>query len=288
MATVGYGSAAVKHPSRRDETLLARLGYRQELKRAMGAFSSFAVSFSIISVLTGVVTTYADALASGGPGGLGLGWPLVATGTLTVALAMAELASAFPTAGALYHWSALLGGARAGWVTAVMNLFGQFAITAAIDLGFARECAGLVGGGPMMAMAILACVLVVHAIVNAASVRLVARLNDLSATVHVVGVLLLVGALAFGGAHKPIAILADTSFTTRSDGRLTFGFLGALVLGMYTFTGYDASAHLSEETHDPSRKAPRAILASVIVSAIAGYALLVALTLSIDADRFDR
>jgi len=86
------------------------MGYAQELVRAMGGFSSFALSFSIISVLTGIVTTYDLAIQNGGPAALGIGWPIVSVGTLLVALAMGELASAFPTAGALYHWSALLGG----------------------------------------------------------------------------------------------------------------------------------------------------------------------------------
>ena len=98
-----------------DARALSRLGYAQELFRSMGGFSSFALSFSIISVLTGIFSTYTAGLRSGGPAGLGLGWPLVSAGTMLVAMAMAELASAFPTAGALYHWSALLGGAGAGW-----------------------------------------------------------------------------------------------------------------------------------------------------------------------------
>src|SRR2546427_6878751 len=91
-------------PANEDAHLLSKLGYAQELLRAMGGFSSFALSFSIISVLTGIVTTYGLAIAGGGPAALGIGWPLVCVGTLFVALAMGELASAFPTAGALYHW----------------------------------------------------------------------------------------------------------------------------------------------------------------------------------------
>ena len=99
-------------PQDRDETdalALSKLGYAQELFRAMGGFSSFALSFSIISVLTGIVTTYDVAITGGGPAGLGWGWPLVCAGTALVALSMAELASAFPTAGAMYHWASLLG-----------------------------------------------------------------------------------------------------------------------------------------------------------------------------------
>src|ERR1700683_3330838 len=133
----------------RDAVELARFGYAQELLRRLGGFSSFAIGFSVISVLTGVTSTFGEALGAGGPGGLGLGWPLVAAGTIVVALAMAELASAFPTAGALYHWSALLGGPAWGWATAMLNLAGQVAIVAAIDLACAQAVSlALVPAGP--------------------------------------------------------------------------------------------------------------------------------------------
>lgn len=261
----------------RDAEALRRLGYAQDLLRRMGGFSSFAVSFSIISVLTGCITAYPDALGAGGPAALGLGWPLVSAGTMLVAVAMAELASAFPTAGALYHWSALLGSVRTGWIAAAINIAGQLAIVAAIDFGCASELAatlGFEGTGP--ALALLAVLLASHALVNAASVRIVALLNDFSATVHIVGVVAIVGALFAFGRAQPPGFLA--TMPARDPG---LGFLGGLVLGMFTFTGYDASAHLSEETHDPARRAPWGIVASVAVSAVAGYLLLVALTLGI-------
>src|ERR1700691_2390910 len=124
-----------------DALELERLGYRQELRRRLGGFSTFAIGFSVISVLTGITSTFGDALGAGGPAGLGLGWPLVSVGTLLVAVAMAELASAFPTAGALYHWSALLGGRSAGWMVAAMNLVGQIALVAAIDFACAKALA---------------------------------------------------------------------------------------------------------------------------------------------------
>ena len=260
---------------------LSKLGYAQELLRAMGGFSSFALSFSIISVLTGIFTTYGVALAGGGPAALGFGWPLVSVGTLFVAMAMGELASAFPTAGALYHWAAWLGGAGFGWFTAMMNLVGQVAIVAAIDLGCAQTLAGTLGLSSSASYAFLAVILASHAAVNVLSVRLVAILNDLSATVHVAGVCILVGVLfALGRAH-PFAYLGETGFTTRPDGRYALGFLNALILGMWTFTGFDASAHVSEETHDPARRAPWGIVSSVLVSGVAGFALVAALTLAI-------
>jgi amino acid transporter len=264
-----------------DADALGRLGYAQELLRRMGGFSSFAVSFSIISVLTGCITAYSDAIGPGGPAALGIGWPLVAAGTMLVASAMAELSSAFPTAGALYHWSAILGGPGWGWVTAAMNLVGQLAIVAAIDLGCASELGATLGLPPHATFYLLAAILASHALVNAVSVRLVAKLNDVSATVHILGVVVLVGLLFAFGRAQPASFLFETGFTTREDGNALLGLANGLVLSMFTFTGYDASAHLSEETHDPARTAPRGILTSVAVSAVFGYLLLSGITLAI-------
>ncbi len=265
----------------KDARALGRLGYAQELLRRMGGFSSFAVSFSIISVLTGCITAYSDAIGPGGPAAVGLGWPLVSVGTIVVALAMAELASAFPTAGALYHWSAMLGGAGWGWLTAAVNLVGQLAIVAAIDYGCAVYLASTLGLPPRAAYALLPAILASHALFNVFSVRLVAWLNDFSATVHILGVIVIVVALAAFGRAQPISFLAHTGFTTRPEGIYALGFLKGLMLSMYTFTGYDASAHLSEETRDPQRTAPRGIVTSVAVSAVFGWMLLAALTLGV-------
>jgi len=122
----------------RDAEQLQKLGYAQQLLRDMGGFANFALSFSIISVLTGAVTLYGHGLKFGGPIQMFLGWPLVTLFTLAIAASLAELASAYPTAGALYHWSALLGGRGAGFFTAWLNTIGQFAITAGIDYGLAE------------------------------------------------------------------------------------------------------------------------------------------------------
>jgi amino acid transporter len=194
---------------------------------------------------------------------------------------MAELASAFPTAGALYHWSALLGGPGWGWLTAAINIVGQIAIVAAIDYGCASELAATLGmTGGRAPLVLLAAILASHLLFNAFSVRIVAWLNDLSATVHILGVVALVVMLLAFGRSQPVSFLAHAA-TTRADGSTLLGFANGLVLSMFTFTGYDASAHMSEETHDPARAAPRGIVTSVVVSAIFGYLLLVAITLAI-------
>jgi amino acid transporter len=162
----------------------------------------------------------------------------------------------------------------------MMNLVGQLAIVAAIDLGCAKTLGSTLGLPAGAAFALLAAILASHALLNVFSVRVVAWLNDFSATVHIVGVVVLVALLASMGKKHDLAWLADAGFTARSDGRWGLGFLNALILGMWTFTGFDASAHVSEETHDPARRAPWGIVSAVVVSAVAGYALVCALTLA--------
>src|SRR5712671_4413034 len=116
---------------------LARLGYAQQLFREMGGFSNFAISFSIISVLTGAVLLYGYGLKLAGPVINTVGWPVVSLFTLAVAASMAELASAYPTAGGLYFWAFRLGGRGWAWTTAWLNMVGQVTITAGIDIAAA-------------------------------------------------------------------------------------------------------------------------------------------------------
>src|SRR5437667_5973419 len=120
-----------------DERRSHRLGYAQELFRAMGGFQNFAISFTIISILAGCLTSYYIAFNNGGPIAISWGWLLVGGMSTVVALAMAEIASVYPTAGGLYYWSSKLGGAAWGWFTGWFNLVGQIAVTAAIGYGLA-------------------------------------------------------------------------------------------------------------------------------------------------------
>src|SRR3954463_4592034 len=185
-------------PVDRDARQLQALGYAQQLLRDMGGFSNFALSFSIISILTGAVTLYGYGLRMGGPLEMALGWPLVSLLTLPVAASLAQLASSYPTAGALYHWSSILGGRGAGFFTAWLNTIGQFAITAGIDYGLAEFVVQMSGlsGTRLQTLAVYAAILASHAALNHVGVRAVALLNRLSAGYHLVGVALLVMALA--------------------------------------------------------------------------------------------
>ncbi len=261
----------------RDDTReLGAFGYTQELFRTMGGFSNFAISFSIISILTGAVTLYSHGLVMGGPAEMAFGWPLVSLFTLAVALSMAELASSIPTSGAMYHWACRLGGAGWGWFTAWFNIIGQLATLAGIDYGCALFVTPLAG-----LAATTSNVLLVYAGINHVGIRLVARLNDLSVAVHVVGVIAIVGAVLLFAPKQPIAFFFSRVTSNTQGWPYWWAFVVGLLQAQWTFTGYDASASVSEETVDPRRRVPWGIVMAVAVSSVVGYLLLVALTLAI-------
>src|ERR1700677_4955092 len=134
-----------------DVKRLHAFGYGQELARRLGGFSNFALSLSIICILAGGVTSFHLGLCSVGGASIGLGWPLVGLFALAVAATMGQLASAFPTAGGLYHWSAILGGRGWGWTTAWFNLAGLITVLAAINVGTYRFAIAALGLGPVPA-----------------------------------------------------------------------------------------------------------------------------------------
>jgi amino acid transporter len=290
------------------------MGYAQELFRTMGGFSNFAISFTIISVLSGCLTLFYTGITTAGFAAGSIGWPLVTVFVVIVALGMAELASAYPTAGGLYYWASQLGGPAWGWFTGWFNLIGQVAVTAGIDYGLAVSIDVLLHAwfpnfpatlGTVLAidpatqwttLAIYAVVLILHAGLNIFGVRIVAFLNDVSVWWHIVGVILI------GGGVVVAALIGqqfnDTNFTTHvtattlnSAGTLFqanpkfnatgfptwYAFLLGLLLAQYTYTGYDASAHMTEETVGAAKRAPWGIVMSVVVSAFAGYVVLMGL-----------
>ena len=190
---------------------LHAMGYAQELFRAMGGFSNFAISFTIISVLSGCLTLFYTGITTSGFAAGSIGWPIVTVFVVIIALGMAELASAFPTAGGLYYWASKLGGPGWGWFTGWFNLIGQVAVTAGIDYGLAVSIDVLLNAwfpkfpatlGTIFSinpatqwttLAIYAVVLVLHACLNIFGVRIVAFLNDVSVWWHIGGVILIGG-----------------------------------------------------------------------------------------------
>jgi amino acid permease (GABA permease) len=275
-----------------DEEELHKLGYAQELLRRMSGFSNFAVSFTIISILSGCLTLYGYGMATGGPVVIVWGWPFVGIMTLFVGLAMAEVCSSFPTAGGLYYWAAKLAktnGAAWSWFTGWFNFLGQVAVTAGIDFGaafFINAFLALqwnVSTKPWVTIVIYGCVLLLHGLLNQFGIRLVALLNDVSVWWHIVGVLIIVSVLAFVPSHHLPASQVFGHFV--NDTGLGVGSLYVVLIGLllaqYTFTGYDASAHMTEETHQAAVAGPRGIVMSILVSLFAGWILLIGVTFAI-------
>ncbi|MFD2615733.1 MULTISPECIES: amino acid permease [Terrilactibacillus] len=264
---------------------LSAFGYKQELLRDMGGFSNFAVSFSIISILTGAITLYGFGFNQGGGAVMGVGWPLVTLFVLFVSAAMAELTSAIPTSGAIYHWASILGGPRWGWFTGWFNMIGQVTIVAGIDYGCAGFASSLLFDQPTKTQMLIvyAVILASHAIINHMGIRLVSKLNSVSAIYHLIGVAVIIGALIYFGPSKNVSYLFDTSFSTATNNATPywFAFLVGLLQAQWTITGYDASAHTSEETTDPKVRAPWGVFLSVAISGIFGFILLALVTLSI-------
>ncbi len=279
-------------PLSQDEARLHELGYAQELRRRMSGFSNFAVSFTIISILSGCLTLYGYGMNTGGPAIIVWGWPIVGIMTLFVGLAMAEVCSSFPTAGGLYYWSAKLAppknAAAWSWFTGWFNFLGQVAVTAGIDFGcafFINAFLNLQWGVPTyhwVTILIFAGVLLLHGVMNQFGIRLVALLNDISVWWHILGVLIIVAVLAIVPAHHQSASFVFTHIVNNTGWHSTFYvLLLGLLLAQYTFTGYDASAHMTEETHSAARSGPRGIVMSIIVSLFAGWVLLIGVTFAI-------
>lgn len=265
-----------------DSDDLKHLGYAQELLRDMGGFSSFAVSFSVISILTGITQLYGYGLKYGGPIQIIFGWLLVSIFTFFVALSMAELASSYPTSGALYHWSSFLGSKRLGWFTACFNTIGQFAVLAGIDYGLAQFLIGIFGWPTtgIFSTLLYAFLLFTHAGLNHIGIRVVAWLNNFSAWYHIVVVFLLFGALFMKGLAQPFSFLLQYQ-SIEPKLPPPYVMLIGLLLAQWTLAGYDASAHVTEETKNPRKNAPWGIVLAVGISVVFGFIMLVAVTLSI-------
>ena len=248
----------------------------------MGGFSSFAISFSIISILTGAVTLFGYGLEMGGPLEMSLGWPIATLFTLTLAASMAELCSAYPTSGAMYHWTIALGSPGWGWFVAWLNIIGLIAAQAGINYSCAQFILPLFGVAAtnLNLYAMFVFTLIVHGVLNHTGVQLVSKLNDLSVMLHIVGVAAVVGVVVFLAPTQPISFLG-TAINSNGRSPYLWCFLLGLLQAHWTYTGFDASAHMAEETENPRMKAPWGIILSVAVSGVVGYALILALTLAI-------
>ena len=278
-----------------DTKQLHNLGYAQELFRSMGGFQNFAISFTIISILAGCLTSYTIAFNQGGPVAITWGWLIVGLFCTLVALAMGEIASKYPTAGGLYFWASKLGSPAWGWFTGWFNLVGQIAVTAAIAYGcsiFMTALLNLLWNYPTSdgwLYFTYGMILLGAGLINMFKVQITAALNTFSAWWHMVGVLLIVGILiAVPDHHRSVGYVFGQTINNSgfgghswTHGIFIYVFLTGLLMAQYTITGYDASAHMSEETRQASIGAAWGIVMSVVVSVIFGFLLLVAVTFAI-------
>jgi amino acid transporter len=262
------------------------------LYREMGGFSNFAISFTIISILAGCLTSYFLAFNNGGPVAITWGWLLVGVFCILVSMAMGEIASAMPTAGALYFWASKLGGPAWGWFTGWFNLVGQIAVTAAIDYGAAIFTTALlnlwfpdvVGNDTTTIFVVYTVIIALHLALNLLHVNLLAKLNTFSAWWHMIGVAIVVGVLiVIPERHQSAAFVFGETINNSgfSDSAFWLVFGLGLLMAQYTITGYDASAHMSEETRTASRAAALGMVMSVVASVIFGFILLVAVTFAV-------
>ena len=299
---------------------LHKLGYAQELYRSMGGFSNFAISFSIISILTGAVILYDYGLAWAGTAAVMIGWPLITVFVLAIAASMGEIASAYPTAGGLYYWASRMKGKNWGWWTAWLNLIGQFAIVAGINfaaaaflnatiitpllanIGITYDNTSVllaVGDtavltGQLVTMGIL---MLIQLVMNIAGINLVALLNQVSVWWHIVIVAAVVVLVFLAGKpdESGLTLFAiepqDVAGSWNNDlgvVNLTYGpaisyplilaFFFSLLQANWTYTGYDASAHVAEETVGARVASAWGIFLSVAVSAVVGFVFLLALS----------
>jgi amino acid transporter len=277
-----------------DVKILHGMGYAQELSRSMSKFSNFAISFSIICILSGGINSFAQATGSIGGAGAGIGWIVGCIISAFFALSMAQIGSAFPTAGGLYHWGSILGNRFVGWLTAWLNLLGLITVLGAINIGTAFYFQGTFGSyigmdtSAAWIVGFVAVITIVQAIFNHVGIKVTSFLTDISGYIIFVTTAVLVVVCLVAAFQHGIDISRLWTFKNYADGQvfpksdnMGYLFLLCLLLPVYTITGYDASAHTSEETVRAAHSVPSGIVTSVFWSSLIGWIMVCAIVLAI-------
>lgn len=269
---------------------LSRFGYRQELHRSLGSFSSFAAGFSYISIMTGVFELFGFGFGAGGPAVFWT-WPLVFAGQLAVGLCFAELASQFPLAGGVYQWSRHVGGAAVSWLAGFILIIGAVVTAAAVAVAYQvvlpQVWSGfeIVGGsadagsystpdGAKNAVVLAIGLVVFTTIVNCLGVRLMARINNVGVMCELIGVTLLIVLLAAHIKRGPQVVDQTLGTGAGHTGGYVGAFLVAAIMSAYVLYGFDTAGTLAEETNNPRRHAPRAIIRALAAAFTAGGLLM--------------
>jgi len=285
-----------------DAEVLEKFGYKQELLRQMGGFSNFAISFSIISILTGLISMFGYGVSL--VGGLAyFTWVVVAFFQLFNAISMGEMASSFPLAGGLYPWARHLASPRVGWWVGWINMIAWWAVSVAIDFSLGTLLAGsgwfgLKYNTPTMVILTLV-IMAIQMVMNIFGIKVVSWFNNFSVWVHMIGtVALLTLLLVMGNAHPfsqftgvvPVvdangAATGALNNISSSFGTFMVAFLPAILMSAWTLTAFDASADVSEETKDPQHTVPWGMVIAVVASFIFGSLVLLGLIGNLPADR---
>ncbi|KAH9981654.1 APC amino acid permease [Russula compacta] len=295
----GIIEAAVGSNLTGDEADLARMGYRQELRRDLTLFQSFGVSFSVINVIVGVSSLLFFGLVTGGPVVMVWGWVVVAFFTMLVGLAMAEICSAHPTSGGPYFWAAAIAKPRdapfVSWITGWFNLLGQVAGAAGISItcaNFIATAADINSDSQPSSFSVFGlyvAVLFVQGIINTFGVRLLRRQSDVSVWWLFLGTFsLVVAVLVAAPGHQSSGFVFGTFIdNTGLDGAgwsqsasPAYVVVIGLLMAQYTLTGFDTNVYMAEETHNAAISAPIGVVMSIGVSAVLGWLLILALLFS--------
>ena len=279
-----------------DKKILHDMGYAQELARSMSKFSNFAISFSIICILSGGINSLGQATSGAGGAAIGIGWPVGVIISGIFALALAQISSAYPTAGGLYHWGSILGNRFTGWLSAWLNLLGLVTVLGAINVGtfyfFFGAFGSMFGVEDTLThrVAFVAIITILQALVNHYGIKLTAKLTDFSGYLILgTSVLLTIVLLASANSYDFSRLWTFGNYTGTEGASAVWpvavgglmAFLLGLLLPVYTITGYDASAHTAEETHDAARSVPSGMVSSVLWSGVFGWIFLSAFILTI-------
>jgi len=274
-----------------DEKVLHNMGYAQELARRMSGFSNFAISFSIICILAGGITAFPIAFSSGSGFSVSIGWIIGGLFALVVAASVGQIASAYPTAGGLYHWASILGGRGWGWLCAWINLVGLIFVVASVNFGVYLLLKDLVitgvfgidtsAWGAFHAGAFITVFAITQALFNHFGIKVTTMLTDFSGyLIFVVAVVLTLSMLIWGASFDLSRLFTFVNNSGEPGGLVIpdarsalVAFLIGLLYPLYTITGFDASAHTSEETINARSTVPKGMLHSVFWSLLFGFFL---------------
>ncbi|KAK3812997.1 MAG: amino acid/metabolite permease [Benniella sp.] len=286
-----------------DRAVLENLGYKQSLDRSLSAFGTFGITFSCLSILSGLTPLYGNALQSGGPVTVIWGWLVVSVFTLTIGLSLAEICSAYPTTGGLYFWTIkilegrVINGVKVGspdwvplasWIVGYTNWLGLCVAIASTDLSMAQFLASLVSmtveydPSKYVIFAIYVGIIILHGFVNSTAVRLNGMFNMLSVWWHVVGTALIVIVVVLMTPQKQSAAFVFTEWKNNTGWSSPFYvFMLGLLQSQYTLSGYDSAAHMSEETKNAQKGGPWGIIRAIITASLVGWFFLVGITFCI-------